>query len=595
MLQSLARVVFFALLSGMATLVGQEPPKLASAGHSDYAIVLAGDADPAVRHAAEELQRLLAQLTTATLRIETGTGPLPAHAILVGPSAATKALGLEAAIAALPPEGYLLRTVGERLAIAGRTGRGTLYGVYGLLQDHFGCRWFTPEVARIPAGRFVELPLPQLDETQAPALEYRDVFTFEGFDGEWSAHNRVNSSHARLLAEHGGRVEYFGFVHTFAELLPPAQHFATHPEYYSEIGGKRVWQNAQLCCTNPEVVQLVTAAVRQRMKEHPEAVIFSVSQNDCFGFCTCATCKALAEAEGSQMAPVLQLVNAVADAVQTDFPDQLVDTLAYQWTRHPPKSMRPRPNVVVRLCSIECCFSHAFADCPTAANKAFVDDLRGWAKVCDRLWMWDYTTDFAHYLLPLPNLDVLDANIRLLAQNHVTGIFEEGDYSSPHGEFQQLRGYVLARCLWDPATDGTKARDEFLDGVYGRAAAPIRAYLAALQAAAAQAGHCGIYQGPDAPWLLGDWQPKADAWWDEAERLCGGDAALLARVRAARLSVDYAPIERARQAQAPVSAELKARVERFFAVAKASGVLSVREGGGDLAGYERQVRQALGM
>ena len=98
--------------------------------------------------------------------------------------------------------------------------------------------------------------------------------------------------------------------------------------------------------------------------------------------------------------------------------------------------------MIVRLCSIECCFRHPFDQCALPADRDFVADLRGWAKVCDRLWMWDYTTDFAHYLLPFPNLDALVPNVRLLAQNHVTGIFEEGDYSSPHGEFQQLREWL---------------------------------------------------------------------------------------------------------------------------------------------------------
>ena len=71
------------------------------------------------------------------------------------------------------------------------------------------------------------------------------------------------------------------------------------------------------------------------------------------------------------MAPVLQLVNRVAEAVEKEFPDKAVETLAYQWTRQPPKTMRPRPNVIIRLCSIECCFSHPLATCDSPANRTF--------------------------------------------------------------------------------------------------------------------------------------------------------------------------------------------------------------------------------
>jgi hypothetical protein len=59
--------------------------------------------------------------------------------------------------------------------------------------------------------------------------------------------------------------------------------------------------------------------------------------------------------------------------------------------------------------------------------------------------------------------------------------------------------------------------------------------------------------------------------------------------------VDYAPIERARLARQAATPELRTRVERFFRAAKAAGVLAVREGGGDLPGYEREVRAALGL
>ena len=53
-------------------------------------------------------------------------------------------------IASLGKEGYVIRTVGNDLLIVGGALRGNLYGVYGLLEDHMGCRWFTPDCSRIP-------------------------------------------------------------------------------------------------------------------------------------------------------------------------------------------------------------------------------------------------------------------------------------------------------------------------------------------------------------------------------------------------------------------------------------------------------------
>ena len=184
-------------------------------------------------------------------------------------------------------------------------------------------------------------------------------------------------------------------------------------------------ENSQLCCTNPDVIRICTEAIREAMRQQPETTVFSVSQNDCDNHCECPNCQALAKREDSQMAPVLQLVNRVAEAVEKEFPDKIVETLAYQWTRHPPKHMRPRPNVIIRLCSIECCFSHPLATCDSGANRGFRADIEAWAKVAPRLWVWDYTTDFANYLLPFPNQRVLGPNIRFFVAHNVKGIFEE--------------------------------------------------------------------------------------------------------------------------------------------------------------------------
>jgi len=563
---------------------------LAEHGRSSYTIVIAADAAPATRHAADELARFLAEMTGAQLRIETDRSTPVKREILVGASQRSAKLGVE--LAGLGSEGYRLCTIGERLVIAGSEPRGTLHGVYGLLSEHLGCRWFTPEVSRIP--RHERLEVPPLDERRLPAFGYRDVFVKECFDGDWAARNRLNSSHADLDSERGGRIEYQGFVHTFEELVPPERYFASHPEYFSEIGGQRVGKESQLCCTSEDVARIVTEEVRARMSAHPEATIFSVSQNDRFADCQCARCRELSDAEGSAAAPVLLLVNRVAEALEHEFPGRWIDTLAYQWSRHPPRTLRPRANVVVRLCTIECCFAHPLDACPQ--NRAFVADIEGWARLCEHLWVWDYVTDFAHYLLPFPNHAVLAANLRFFAAHHVTGVFEEGNYTSPHGELQALRGYVLAQCLWDPLADARATRDEFLDAVYGPAAPSLRRYVELLPFPEPSATvHAGIFDGVSAPWLGDLWQESADELMSAAGESVADRPGYRERVAAARLAVDYVAIERARMAGTRADPDLAARVRRFFDTSRAAGLTAVSEGDGGLAEYEGRVRQALGL
>jgi len=166
------------------------------------------------------------------------------------------------------------------------------------------------------------------------------------------------------------------------------------------VNGARSTNQAQLCLSNPQLRDFVVERVKQWLRESPDATIVSVSQNDCFGACECAECRKAAETDGSPAGPLLEFVNYIAEKIEPDFPNVAVDTLAYQYTRKPPRTPRPRPNVIVRLCSIEANFRQPL-DSPS--NAAFADDLRAWAERADRLYVWDYVTDFPNYVQPHPN------------------------------------------------------------------------------------------------------------------------------------------------------------------------------------------------
>ena len=160
----------------------------------------------------------------------------------------------------------------------------------------------------------------------------------------------------------GGHISYQGFVHTFYPLVPPEKYFSSHPEWFSLVHGKRVDNGAQLCLTNPKLREFMVEQVKAQLRQAPDANILSVSQNDCFGACECDNCRALDEREGSHSGTMLDFVNYVAGQIGPEFPNMAVDTLAYQYTRKPPRTLHPRPNVIIRLCSIECNFGAPMDD-----------------------------------------------------------------------------------------------------------------------------------------------------------------------------------------------------------------------------------------
>jgi hypothetical protein len=195
------------------------------------------------------------------------------------------------------------------------------------------------------------------------------------------------------------------------------------------------------------------------------------------------------------MGSLLTFVNRIANDIKDEFPNVYVDTLAYRYTRQAPKTIKPADNVIIRLCSIECCFSHPLDDASCEQNAAFKKDIEEWSAICDNLYIWDYTTNFMYYLAPFPNLGVLRENVKFYKDHHVIGMFEQGNYQSSSGEFGELRAYLLAKLLWNPdmsEEEYQRHMNEFLQDYYGAGWEHIRAYIDATTAAAAQ-NHVGIY------------------------------------------------------------------------------------------------------
>ena len=457
---------------------------IAESGKSRTVIVVDPAATPTEIHAASELRRWLGEITGVQLPVvRTIDLPRDLPCILVGPGTAARGFAKDIRWGALGEEEGVVRSKGNRLLLAGGRPRGTLMAVHRFLQSELGIRWWTPWATSVP--KQARCVVADMDRRENPAFEARNPFWYHAFDADWAVRNGSNAQDARLDAKHGGGIQYKGFVHTFYPLVDPKEHFATHPEWFSmDANGKRYVERGQLCTTNPELREHIVGQVRRWLKETPDAKIVSISQNDWYGACLCPECKAIDTAEGSSSGSMLALVNHVAQQLEREFPGVAFDTLAYQYTRKAPAKASPRPSVVVRLCSIECDFRQPLE---SKANGSFGDDIRSWNTKSKRLYVWDYVTNFSHYLLPHPNWFELGPNVRFFHRNGVKGLFEQGAYQSHGAEMAELRAWVLARLMWDPSLDDRALIREFLEGYYGREGAPfVQQYLALLHARSAQ-------------------------------------------------------------------------------------------------------------
>jgi len=369
----------------------------------------------------------------------------------------------------LGSNGYRIMARGESIVIEGGQ-RGVVYGAYRFLEKYFDCHWYTADLRVIPRGPAMIAQV--VDEQFIPPFEYREMDMLSRADVTFSAANGLNGNNYRTMPEElGGTFGYNGlFCHTIINLfLRPDEFFDRHPDWYAWREDRNERVPRQLCLTNPEVLAQMIVEVRNQLEYGNGQPIVSVTQDDNEDFCQCAECKRVDEEEGSQAGTMLRFVNAIADDIKDDYPDALIDTFAYMYTRRPPKYMKPLPNVIVRLCSVECCFAHPLGDSDCAVNAEFAADLKGWSEISGNLYIWDYTTNYAFYNCVFPNFGVLQANMRFFAGHNVRGVYAQGNYQAAEcdSEFAELRGYLLARLLWNPDIDYYAEMDGFLRAWYG--------------------------------------------------------------------------------------------------------------------------------
>ncbi|MBS3762738.1 MAG: DUF4838 domain-containing protein, partial [Planctomycetes bacterium] len=258
-----------------------------------------------------------------------------------------------------------------------------------------------------------------------------------------------------------------------------------HPEYFAFVNGERRadvendWggNGTQPCLTNPEVLEIVTQGVLADLEKHPLWRNISVSMNDNRHYCRCPECRKVDEQAGSHMGALLKFVNEVARAVRKEHPDVMVGTLAYLWSRQPPKGIEPGPNVQIQLCSIECCLIHPISDPDCPMNVEFCRDLDGWSEICDKIYIWNYNTNFHNYLLPCPNLRVIGPNVKYFVEKGAKGLFMQAAGNTQGAELSGLRNYMIANLLWDPRRDAEKLKNEFLELHYSEAAPPIKEFI----------------------------------------------------------------------------------------------------------------------
>jgi hypothetical protein len=503
-------------------------------GQSEYQILLSKELDSLSREAAEELQCYLFKITKHEFEIV--KEEKPGHNYLVIGDMNFPEADARINSGGLDDDVYYIGTDKQNIYLSGSGGKTQCYAVYTFLEEYLGCRYLNPGEEFVPEKDWIELEIH--NKVYRPTFSFRRALFPARADEKYRLWHRLEE-----LDEWGM------FVHTFQHLVSPEKYFDEHPEYFSLVNGRRL-RDGQLCLSNTEVLNLLAKNLGEKIAERPELKIWSVSQNDCYNYCECNACKALYEQYDSYSGAYLRMANYLAEL----FPEKIISTLAYQFTRAAPKNIAARENVNIMFCSIECNRSMPLADDPRSLS--FVKDLKDWSSLTEHIFMWDYVVQFKNYLCPFPNFHVLQPNIRLFREQGIDMMFQQGSGSN-WSDLSELKQYYIAKLLWNPDLDGDSLIREFIHFYYGDAAPWIKEYFDLTHGKLIENQErefLNIYGYPTDyrdSYLSPELLHRYKSIMDEAEKKVVNDEKVLSRVQRARLAVDFAYLDVALNAPSP--------------------------------------------
>lgn len=398
-------------------------------------------------------------------------------------------------IPAKPEEAFHSESIdGKKVSIIGNSPRALLYAVYDFLEKAAGIRWFAPfewgEI--VPFNPNLKIPL--FKDQEAPCFSYRrphycaDSRT-AGFKqhiwdmADWTVKNRFNVELGRLPKTEstdeniktfydirGGSIPLHGqcFYH---QHLPPSKYFKDHPAWfcYDKATGKYRAKSAQICNTNPEVINKLSEIADEYFRKHPDLFYFPLMQEDGFClWCQCEKCLALCP-DGSNVITAtdqqMYMANVLSRRIREKNPGKSVLIFAYTWTKEPPQKVKPAEGVWILFCE--------------ASNY---QALLEWNKlVSGRIIVYTY-----HYLNPCfsesPTFGTVASHtehFRFLNLLNIQGVCEETmDGWAGADAFQH---YLGARLAWNPWFNDTLLKNDYFNKLYGPAGNIMENYYSLLE------------------------------------------------------------------------------------------------------------------
>ena len=481
-------------------------------------------------------------------------------------------------------QGYILDIGEKAIKISSIFEQGVTNGIFNFLEDYLGCMFPAPDFDYIPNLNDIHLNKECICDE--PEFMWRSVYTqsSEKMPNKWRNKDYLGW-HSKLKLNGAGGDDTGNGCHSSFKYIPPEEYYKAHPEYFSLYRGKRVYKqgpvSGQLCWSNDDVYKIISEKLFKMMEENPDAHIWDVSQMDTWinrGVgCQCKKCREIDEREGSQMGSLLTFINRLADECAQRFPNNYITTLAYNYTVEPPKHIRPRKNVLIKLCLMPGNPASSYANPTEKWSKKAHDVVAKWGKIADNIMIWDYNVDYHGYFVPFPLINSMSENNKFYIENNVYAIFHQMAYET-RAQDAELHAYLFSKLMWNRHTNVNKLAGKYMDIYYGKAAPYIAQYYNQVHSNVQKYGQpLYIYAQPDAyrnGYLSAKCLKEYTKILNDALEAVKGDRELTKRVRREMLAILYVKAKK-------ISFNKKERneaLEEFYKICKENGITDIMEG-----------------
>jgi len=461
-------------------------------GKSDYVIVVPSDADGKENMAASELQLLFKEATSCTLPIITDAEVSSFNEktdkyIFIGETSVTKDYELVPESSKYNRSGYIIKSVGKSLFIAGAYSAGTLFGTYKYLELLLDYDYFGMDIYQINTG-IANLNLFTFDvsviyDINSARMNY-------GFSNN-ATYNLKHSLYRGITTPVGG-----GTGHSSIGWFPkdtylnPAIPSTYHPEFV-QPAWESAWNGRYNLCytargnsfgTYDLMTSIVADKIKESMKQSEENFVFDFSMSDSHEWCTCEYCTAISEKYNADSALVIRFLNDVCEKVDAWFETEegkpyyreyQIDFYAYYDLINVPNltiddSVYLSKHVIPVIADVKVDLGQ---DPSVLDNMATTSYFVDWGKAAKNVSAYMYACRYDEYICPYEFINDMQSWFRFFEKQNVNSVYLLGsaeiNFATGWGN---LAVYLSSKLACNVDVNVNEYIRKYFNGVYKDAA-----------------------------------------------------------------------------------------------------------------------------